>query len=988
MGSSVRFGVTAPAQDGLWFLGELAPDSRGLVVRRAYRVTGPLDRDALRAAWHTVVRRHESLRATVVNRIGRPEMRINLDVPGDAGLTITRLGDEDHLVELAVDEAVCDEASLSIVIDELSTVYSQGSTPPSPGLYTHYARQRRALDHRRELEWWRDTLTPPPAAPELPADRVRQPTLCAPSGRLRFDWRDELSTVENTGTVLLAAFQALLHRYGGEDRIAVGMPVSLRPREFAGAVGQFENLLVACTDLTGEPTFRELLKRVDTTVAEALEHRALPFHELVRALDVDRAPHRIPFCDTMFVMREPESPLRLAGTRVVPQIVEGTTRADLTLTVDGTTGTFEYRTDVFEASSASLLLDQLHTLLTAALAEPDMPVRALPLESRERTSTALDETDRIAAGPAGPDTANALVHKVADRTPDAPAVSAAGTHTSYAALCADAARITGALGAVAEKPVVVRMSTGPRQLATVLGVLDAGAHLVCLGADEVGERGRTMLADIRPARLVVDGSTGQDTLADWYAEVLDGDVLDVASVTDQAIARVPVSQSARAYVAYTSGSTGRPKGIPQSHATLSQFVTWFCGEFRIGPGARLAQWAAPGYDASLCEAFAALVAGATLCPVPDRIRANPEKIVAWLVAERITHFQTVPSFAREILRVITSGAAVPTHLDHLLLVGEALPGELAAGLRAALPSARLVNLYGPTELVLATWHEITVDGRGVTPVGRSIPGRQVLVLDEADRPCPAGVTGDIVVHSPYITPGYLGEAAGERAAFRPVAGIDGPCYRTGDLGRWRLDGTLEFRGRKDFQVKFNGIRLELGDIEAALAAHDSVAECAVVAVADANRMVSRLVAYVVPVREEDGAAAGTAADWRAALRARFGKGMPPVTFRTMLGLPRNIGGKIDRRRLPDPGGPQTDVGREAETWAERDVAALWTELGVEPRSAEDSFFAAGGHSLLVPKLLYLLRRRTGVTVSVPEFFADPTPAGLAARIESDTAIGQ
>ncbi|WP_326821765.1 non-ribosomal peptide synthetase [Streptosporangium sp. NBC_01756] len=1055
-----RFAATSSVQDGLWWLAKLSPGSPVHTVCRAYRVAGRLDVDGLRAAWRALVRRHESLRCTIVERAGRPVLRIAGDVADDvwsfvdlasqpadqpdaaagafcAGLTATplrpavgpparlavaRLGAEEHVVALVVHRAVADDASISIVVDELSAGYASvvdgagpaDPLPTPPRQYADHARRQRAQEHRHLLDWWRATLTPLPAVPDLPVDHVRPPALSAPAGVEPFDWGArlgrplaELSAVERAEpqTVLLAAFQILLHRYGGGDRVAVGMPASVRPvPEFAGTVGPFDTLLVPCTDFTGRLTFRELVRRVDAAVTDALAHRALPFDELVRALDVDRVPFRIPWCDTMFVVKAPEPRLRLAGAQVTRQPTgAGAALADLTLTVDAdgsaATGTLEYRADAFEAASARLILEQLRTLLTAALTDPDLPVHALPLESRERLSAAIRDADRVADGPAGPEPVNALVHRVAERAPDAPALSFGGTRVSYAELRAHAAQITAALtevaggghSAVSGKPVVVRMPTGPRQIAAVLGVLDTGAHLVCLGADEMGERGRTMLADVRPACLVIDGSSGPDALAQWYADELDGRVVDVAAPPAPATAPTLVrgTPEGRAYVAHTSGSTGRPKGIPHSHATLAQFVTWFAGEFRIGPGARVAQWAAPGYDASLCEAFAALVAGATLCPVPDRIRANPEKIVDWLATERITHFQTVPSFAREILRVVGDRAGAPEHLDHLLLAGEALPGELADGLRAALPSVRLINLYGPTELILATWHEVADEVRGVMPVGRSIPGRQVLVLDDQDRPCPAGVTGDIVIRSPHTTPGYLGPAAGDRAPFRPIAdtggwGIGGACYRTGDLGRRRFDGTLEFRGRKDLQVKFNGIRLELGDIEAALTAHDSVAECAVVAVTDANRMVTRLVAYVVPVRGPDGTAAGTATDWRAALRARFGKAMPPITFRTLIGLPRNIGGKIDRRRLPDPGPGQVGAGPEPESWAERAMAATWSELGVHPQRADDTFFAAGGHSLLVPRLLHAVRRRFGVSIAIPEFFADSTLAGLAARVESYT----
>ncbi|MEO3814696.1 amino acid adenylation domain-containing protein [Sphaerisporangium sp. B11E5] len=484
-----------------------------------------------------------------------------------------------------------------------------------------------------------------------------------------------------------------------------------------------------------------------------------------------------------------------------------------------------------------------------------------------------------------------LVLGIAARHPDVVALSWPGEELTYRELVSRASSVAAALPA--GRPVAVRMSSGPRQVVACLAVLMARARLVCLGAGDIGERGRAVLTDIRPTVVVVDGEQPEDGLLRWYREELAGHILDVTSLPAGAVPAAPGSAAGWAYVTYTSGSTGRPKGIPQTHATLAQFVTWFAAEFGIGPGARVAQWAAPGYDAGLVEAFSALVAGGTVCPVPDRLRANPEKLADWLVAERVTHFQTVPSFARQLAGVMRRAPA----LGHLLLAGEPLPGELVERLRDVVPGVRLVNLYGPTESILATWHEVGGPQDGTVPIGRAIPGRRVVVLDEHDRPCPPGVTGQIVIESPYVTPGYVG-TAGDDPAFRPIRGADPGgtrCYRTGDRGRLRADGTLEFGGREDFQVKFNGVRMELTDIEAALAADASVTECAVVPVADAQGLVARLVAYVVPAEAD-----GTPATWRAALRRRFGKATPPVTFRTLDRLPRTVGGKVDRRGLPGP----------------------------------------------------------------------------------------
>lgn len=495
-----------------------------------------------------------------------------------------------------------------------------------------------------------------------------------------------------------------------------------------------------------------------------------------------------------------------------------------------------------------------------------------------------------------------LVLDIAVRHPGAVALSWPGEELSYRDLVSQASSLAAVLPA--GRPVAVRMSSGPRQVVACLAVLMARARLVCLSAGDTGERGRAVLTDIRPGVIVVDGERPEDGLLRWYRDEFGGHVLDVTSVPAGGVPAPPEDDGGWAYVTYTSGSTGKPKGIPQTHATLAQFVTWFASEFSIGVGDRVAQWAAPGYDAALVEVFSALVAGGTVCPVSDRVRADPERLADWLVAERVTHFQTVPSFVRRLADVWQGAPG----LRCLLLAGEPLTGELVERLRGVAPRVRLVNLYGPTESILATFHEVGAAWEGTVPIGTAIPGRRVVVLDEHDRPCPPGVAGQIVIESPYVTPGYVG-TAGDDPAFRPIRGA-GPggarCYRTGDRGRLRADGTLEFGGREDFQVKFNGVRLELTDIEAALAADTSVTECAVVPVADAQGLVVRLVAHVVPA--ETG---GTAATWRAVLRRRFGNATPPVTFQILDRLPRTVGGKIDRRRLREAGRQETHVNNAA-----------------------------------------------------------------------------
>ncbi|WFE29249.1 amino acid adenylation domain-containing protein [Solwaraspora sp. WMMD791] len=971
-------------------------------------------------------------RALAVDRISGECVAAPLDLAAGpvCRLFVVRLSGAQHRLVLVAHRAAVDESSASILIDELARAYRAAldGRPPDvvgpPTQYTGFTRWQRgrlaggAFDPL--LGWWRAALTPLPRSDAPAADRTVPTRPVFDGGLLPFDWASgpgsalaELSDRTGVATELvpLAGLLCLLYRHdeaGRPDdhqRVGVCVPVAARPGPAADdVVGPFGNQIVIGVDMSADLTFRRLLLALSARARDAFAHAELPFDLLPQALRLDRDPRRHPICEVWY--RFPDrtrSELRLPYATVRPaQVHTGFVEADLVLSVDRITptvaGTLAYSAARYDRDTARLLLDQLHALLAAAPAGLDRPVGELPLEAPHRTDIALLTADQLPTGPPI-EPVHHRVRRWAKRAPHAPAVSWPGSELSYRRLDEHAGRIAGALrglGAGVDTAVAVSIASGPSQVAALLGVGYAGAQLVCLDAD-TGQRAQAVLADVRPVGLVVDGTGADDTLVGWYRSELGGRVLDLARLDAEPGRPVGPFEPARsspqdlAYVAYTSGSTGRPKGIPQTHATLAQFVDWLAGQFGIGPGARMAQWAAAGYDASLCEVFAALGAGATLCPVPGGLRMHPEKLVGWLAEERITHFQTVPSFARELLKAIRRNgpARLPYALRWLLLAGEALPGELANDLRRGLPGVRLANLYGPTESILATWCEVDADLDRTAPIGWPIPGRRVVVLDEADRPCPTGVTGELVIVSPYLTAGYLGVEPDERSPFRPLcgpAGVTSGCervYRTGDLGRRRPDGSLEFRGRRDLQVKFYGTRLELTDIEAALAAHESVADCAVVALTDRHGLVSRLVACVVPVASPDGRTAGGPEVWRQHLYRRVGRAKLPVSFRTVDAFARNVGGKVDRRALMAAIAPAADSDAAPRTAAEKAIAAIWSQLvGVELPGRHDTFFSIGGHSLQVPRAVARIRERFGIEMTLSDFFANASLADLSALVQS------
>ncbi|MEY9928999.1 amino acid adenylation domain-containing protein [Catenulispora sp. GP43] len=999
----------APAtevQQGLWLLRALGQEPAPR--RRSYRVVGGLDAGALAAAWRTLVDRYEALRSTLVLRDGVPVRSVwapgGQPDPACAQLTVIRRGPEEYHVRVTVPVAFADENFLDRLVEELSELCA-GREPR--GVIGAAGTAVQDTEDPEALAWWVNALTPLPSELPLPADRPRPERASGRWGSVSVPADPDLGRTiahcaeagrSSPSVVMLTAFQVLLHRYTGGDRVAVAMPVS------QGGAGTPANVLVLPADIAPGQSFKDVLERGTTLAAEAMARRSVPLARVLGALPVARELRRVPLGDVVFDYRgRPQSVLAVPGAVVEPSPQHsGPAPADLVLRVDdgpsGPAVTVLYDADQFEPATAAMMLRQFRMLLRHAGRAPDTAVGELVLDGPAEAARAAVEADRRAEDGAPGFTLVEAVRRRAEQDPDAVAIDGHDGTLTYRALHAAAIRVAEdlyAVGVRAGDAVVVRLKVGVRQYAALLGVLSAGAHLSWFGVADSGERGRAVVEALKPAAMLVASADGSDGFVDWYRESIGGrvvavEVLEPAPEVSALPSPLPEPGLAdRAYVAFTSGTTGVPKGIAHSHAALAQFAAWMAAEFEIGPGVRVAQWVAAEHDPALAETFAALGSGATLCPVPEKIRANPERLLDWLAAERIGVLQTVPSFGRELLRVLTERRRAERlgALRVLLLMGEALPGELAGGLLTALPLVRVANLYGPTETVAATWHPVQGRAAGPVPIGRPIPGRGVLVVDEADRVCPAGVTGELVVTGPYVADGYLAAAYDlqtAHAAFRPLSGVDAPCYRTGDLARRRPDGALEYRGRKDSQVKLYGNRLELTDVEAALAAHPTVAECAVVAGADRDGLAVRLVVCVVPRRGPDGEPLGAPDQWRTHLRRRFGRALLPALYRALDQLPRTVTGKVDRPRLARTlaAAERDAAARRPAAGTEAELAAVWAALlGAPPEHADQSFFALGGTSLLVPRLLHEVRQRLAAEVTAAQFYAHQTLAALAALVD-------
>ncbi|GIJ22944.1 AMP-binding protein [Micromonospora lutea] len=915
--------VAAEVRKAVRMLDRLRPDTPP-VLSRSYWVSGPLDLDALRAAWQLVLDRHAALHPAPQTVDGVPVSSPGPHpdsfavhgheaaptaptAPADLGtgplaqLTVYPVTVRHHRVVLRAHLAVADPTSMSALAADLSTAYREAAA----------------------IAPVRAATLPPTPAPDA--------GVLATAGEVAFDWRPDLGRAvrdlalrEGTtvDTVLLSACHVVLARHREDDDGPIAVAEDLRQPGQQHVVGPLTTLSPVDGRVGDAQTFRAYLRCMARRRHDVRRHRPPPLRWLVRAGDPDLGggPRA-----TVLAVAVP-APLRLAGTEVLalPSPVRALP-VDLLLTVEPTIGTLAGTL----ASPADRIgrrwimgfLRQLRTLLTVALRDPDLPLAELPLEDAAHRAATLHAADATAVPTPRPVTE--LIHRCRDRFPDAVAVRGETGNLTYAELTAEASALAAWLTAqvpVAGRPVALRLPMGPALVRASLAVLYAGGHITWLDPADAGDRVQTLLGDLSPAVLLLGDAATGEPLAEWFRIARGGLVLTTGSEPLPPASPPtpsPAAPTSAAYVAFTAGSTGRPKGVVQTHAALAQFALWLGRTAQLRPGSRVAQWAAITHDPALCEVFAALTSGATLVPVPQRVRVHPERFVHWLDREGITMVQTVPSFARELVGVIEKDGRVPDRLAHLFLIGEALAAGVANRLRQALTGVRLWNLYGPTETVAASVYEIVAPVHGErVPIGRSIPGRQVLVVDGRGRHCPAGVPGEIVVRSRYAGPAYLPVGAGagpDDASFRPLPGLPpaadpaAGCYRTGDLGRRRLDGELEYLGRRDHQVKLAGHRLELAAVQEGLAEHPHVIDCAVAPVTDPDGLVSRLVAFVALRAGVE--LSVVVPELRGLLRRRHGPVSHRTSFVPLDRIPRNPAGKVDRARLPDPRTVADDPGR-------------------------------------------------------------------------------
>jgi amino acid adenylation domain-containing protein len=1036
------------AQRRLWLLDRIQPGSTAYNVPMGIRLRGPLEASVLADALAELVMRHETLRTAFDEEEGEPvqliapELRpelleIDLSAFPDAEAEARRLADEearrpfdlrrapllrasllrlaedDHLLLLSLHHVVTDGWSLGILLRELPEIYAAfvaGLPSPLPDLPIQYADfaawQQQWLQGEvleQKLRPWRQRLAGAPAGLDLPTDRPRLldgpaegragflPTaLGAPlSADLRQLARSSGATLFMT---LLAGFQTLLFRHSGQPDLVVGSPVANRNRlEIEGIIGFFVNTLALRGDLSGDPTFRQLLERVREVAVEAFAHEDLPFEKLVEELRPDRRTQQNPIFPVLFAVQQkqglPAASAEDGGLRwELAEVHPGTAKLDLTLQlVDdpaGIHGSWEFDADLFDAATIERLGRHLRVLLADAAAHPDRRLSELAvLSPGERHQIEVEWNDSRSAWPRH-ETIPRLVAAQAARTPDADAlISVEGTVT-YRDLVRRARRLgrhLRALGVGIDRPVGVFVERGAAMVETWLGVLEAGGAYIPLDPGYPAERLAFMLRDAQVACVVTSRELAQRLPAQSAPLLYREDLTPDGDLPEGPVGAA--EPDSLAYVIYTSGSTGLPKGVAVSHSALIRTVR-DTNYAEFPPADRVAQVSNASFDPASFEVWGALIHGAPLVLIEPDVATSPEDLSRALNERGIgTAFLTSSLFHR----MASEWPAAFRSMRQLLVGGEAVDPSRAAEVLAAGGPERLINAYGPTEsTVFACTHTIreVPAGASSVPIGRPVANTTALVLDAALRPVPVGVAGELWLGGDGLARGYLGrpELTAERFVPDPLAYAPGArLYRTGDRARLLPDGTVDYLGRIDRQVKIRGFRIEPGEIEVVLAAHPAVAECAVEARRNAVGELA-LIAWFVPRRSP----APTMIELRSHLQGSLPEPLLPSAYIELDALPRTPNGKLDRAALPEPDaiGAATSGFVPPRTPVEEVLASIWASvLRVERIGATDNFFDLGGHSLTATAVTSLVRSTFQVELPTRAIFKEPTLADMAELIE-------
>jgi len=1041
-------------QRALWFLHRLDPDSAAYTLPVAFRVRAPVDESALRAALNGLVQRHAALRSLVregddgprlvpaepkpmpfewVDAAGADDAKLAALMadrvqPLDPTREMARAcyfqtGAESGAFLLTVHHLACDMTSLLLLMWEFFARYAAACAGkplrlPEPALiYSDFARwQREWLNQERGSalwQYWQRQMADAPAALEMPTDRPRPPVQTFRGGAVTFSIGPETAGMlhelgrESGATLymtLLAAWQALLARYSGQDQIVVGSPAAARSRpEFTELVGCVMNSVALRGDLRGNPAFRELLTRVRGVVLGALKHADYPFELLVEKLHPARDLSRSPLFQTMFALQKPPllaeaAPfilgepdaavsLEVGGLTIEPFRPERrTAQFDLTLaaveTGAGLSLMLEYNADLFERKTAERLVANYARLLEAAVENPEARLWDLPLMAAPERAL-LEEWNRTEREYPADLRVHELIERQSAAAPERTALLCGDEELSYAELNARANRLARELrnlGVNGETAVGICLERGANLPVALLAVWKAGGAYVPLDPDYPVGRIAFALADSGGALLLTQQSL-RARLPETEARLLLVDEARPTAVDDDTPAETPGDPGQLAYVIYTSGSTGRPKGVQVAHRSIVNFLHAMAREPGLKETDRLLAVTTVSFDIAGLELYLPLIRGASVVLATRSETIDANALIALMRRHAVTVMQATPATWKMLLAAGWNEPKIRVWCG-----GEALPAILARDLAPC--ALEIWNLYGPTETTI--WSAARrVTGRGapasgVEAIGRPIDNTSIIMLDRAGRPTPLGAPGELAIGGVGLARGYANrpDLTAERFRpdpFSPEAGAR--LYLTGDLARWLADSRIEFLGRLDFQVKLRGFRIELGEIEAAIARHPRAAE-AVALVREGRDSDKRLVAFVRPadeVADED----AFQRELRAFLVDKLPDYMIPNAIALRASFPLTPNGKIDRKALAAVavGPSQKAAAVPPQSDLERGIAQIWkAALDIPEVNLHDNFFDLGGHSLLLTQVNARLRQEMGLELTMVEMFQYPTVASLAAHV--------
>jgi amino acid adenylation domain-containing protein len=1040
----------SPSQERLWLMEQLIPGVPVYNEAEAVRLNGKLDVEVLGQALDAIVARHEILRTTIQVKDERPVAivhenwpvklkkfdlchlptgrreaelgRLLIDEPrhlyhleSEPGIraTLIQLFAGDHVFILMMHHIICDRLSVGILWRELGTLYGAflrgqpSPLPPLPIQYGDYSTWQRQsiyqVHFEEDLSFWRENLRGAPALLDLPMDRPRPSIISYHGNKRQFCFDSALAKdsrhlcrQEQTSlfTIFAAALSALLYRYTGQDDILIGIPIADRDRrELQPLIGFLIDTHVLRTDLSGNPTFRELIARVHQGVMGVYSHRSVPFQQVVQTLQLERNLSYSPLFQVMLNWRDRDAKLQFIGfpgLALQPLLAQcKISKFDLTLFLtDGGDNVYlemEYSTELFDDARIDRMVGHLRMLLEGAVANPDQRLGDLPLlTSTERHQ--LVKWNEVGGDYQREKCIHELFETQAERTPDAIAVACEGGRLTYRELNRSADELSHQLRALGVGPDVLVAIFLERSLDMVVGilaVLKSGGAYVPLDPSHPRKRVAYVLADAQPLVLLTHTQLQSKLLPHRsHAVLIDADAPMAVRLRHAPAANRGPTPTDLAYVIYTSGSTGHPKGVEIEHRAVVNMLASMQRQPGLGAEDSMLAITTLAFDIAVLEIFLPLSCGASIVIAASEIVNDGVALAGLIERCGASVLQATPTTLKMLLDAGWGGAP----RLKILCGGEAWTAELANQL---LPRcASLWNMYGPTETTV--WSAVAkVEAGQAIVIGPPIANTKFYVLDSALQPAPVGVPGQLHIAGDGLARGYLHrpELTQESFVTDPFAAVSGArMYRTGDLVRRLPDGTLEFLGRLDHQVKIRGHRIELGEIEAALKRHPNVKHCVVIASQDGHGG-RRLVAYVVPVP-------GSVTPW-GELRLLLSETVPaymiPAAFVSVSSLPLTPSGKLDRKALPSPDRMAHEVEVTSiapRTPTEETMARLWCELLDQKKvGVRDNFFELGGNSLLAARAIGRINEILGVKLAISAIFLQPTIEALASSVERNRRAG-